>query len=199
MNSGIIIIALVTAIISGKSSDSKSLFSYQSDFQLSGGKEFFVQGKAKYKYVGARACVDRCHNSEESGFQYNKWKKSRHSKSYISLSSVKALKYAQKAGIKENPQESLICLKCHITGSGLDSSSFGSTYSKEEGVTCEACHKDEFTTITLWKGNSRVVNTKDLQPDEKTCLKCHNNQVHKTGRFNFKTMFEKIAHMRRVG
>jgi hypothetical protein len=200
MRSGIIIIAFIIAIIPDRAINHNSIHSYrsgilleQSEFQLSGWKDSSVQEKTRYIYVGAKTCVGKCHNNAEAGYQYNIWKEGLHSKSYISLASENALLYSKKANIKENPRESSTCLKCHITGSGLDSSSFGVTYTKEEGVTCEACHKAEFKTMTLWKGK-HVVNSADLQPDEKTCLKCHNNSVHKIRKFNYKTKLPEIAH-----
>ena len=154
-----------------------------SDFLLPEGGSRFVQEKTKYQYAGAEKCASVCHNNEEMGFQYNIWKESRHSKSYLSLASDRALRYAKNAGVKGNPQENSECLKCHVTGPGLDSSFYEPAYKKEEGVTCEACHKKEF-----------IVNA--FLPKETDCLKCHNNSVHKMHKFNFSDNCTKIAHPR---
>lgn len=128
-------------------------------------------------------CASFCHNNAEMGFQYNIVKNSPHSQAFRILSSEKAMRFAKNANLKENPGESLICLKCHVTGGGLDSSFFAITYRKEDGVTCEACHKGEYITKTFI-------------PKEADCLKCHNNSVHKMHRFNFRTECAKIAHPR---
>jgi Cytochrome c554 and c-prime len=140
-----------------------------------------LQEESKYKYVGMEKCASVCHNNEVSGFQYDIMKKGPHAKAFEALASGKAMHYAKKAGIKENPQESLICLKCHITGAGLDSTFFASTYKREDGVTCEACHKGEYIT-------------KAFLPKEADCLKCHNNSIHRISGFDFKEKCAKIAH-----
>ncbi|MCX6254604.1 MAG: multiheme c-type cytochrome [Bacteroidia bacterium] len=188
MRSGIIITTSIIAIILSRGINHNSVYLYQSgtfleqsEFQLSGGKNSSIQEKTRYLYVGAKTCVGKCHNNTATGYQYNIWKRSSHSKSYIHLTSEKALRYSKRANIKENPQESATCLKCHITGSGLDSSSYGDTYSKEEGITCEACHKGEFIT-------------KSFLPKETDCLRCHNDSVHKTSKFDFNGKYAKIAH-----
>jgi hypothetical protein len=188
MRSGIIITTSIIAFVLSWIINHNSVSSYQSgtfleqsEFQLSGGNDSSVQEKTRYLYVGAKTCVGKCHNNTATGYQNDIWKRSRHSKSYLSLASEKALRYSKRAGINENPQESAICLKCHITGSGLDSSSYGDTYTKEEGITCEACHKGEFIT-------------KSFLPKETDCLRCHNDSVHKTGKFDFNSKYAKIAH-----
>lgn len=134
-----------------------------------------------YKYRGVETCAGTCHNNEESGFQYDIWKKSAHSRSYAALGTNKALRIAKKAGIKENPQEILHCLGCHTTGAGLTSDYYLTTYRKEDGVTCEACHKlkTQMQTIIF---------------KEEDCLQCHNNSVHKTGKFIYSKRFAHIAH-----
>jgi Cytochrome c554 and c-prime len=144
-----------------------------------------VQEKPKYRYVGMEKCASVCHNNEKMGFQYNVMKNNSHSSSFKTLNSYKAARYAKKAGVNENPQESQICLKCHVTGGGLDSTFFAATYRKEEGVTCEACHKGPFIT-------------KAFIPKETDCLNCHNNAIHKIPHFNFKENCKKIAHPRPI-
>ena len=170
-------------IIGSIQSDKANAIPEKSTFLLPDGKSKPVQGKTKYLYVGIEKCASICHNNKEMGFQYNIVKNGPHSKAFKILVSEKAIRYAKNAGVKENPQESSVCLKCHVTGGGLDSSSFAATYKKEDGVTCEACHKGEFITKTFI-------------PKERNCLKCHNDSVHKMHKFNFKEKCEKIAHPR---
>jgi hypothetical protein len=142
-----------------------------------------IQDTVRYVYVGAETCAAKCHNNEELGHQYDSWKKSRHSKSYESLASEKAMYFCKKAGISGNPAESPICLKCHVTAAGYDSASIGATYKKEDGVTCESCHKGEFMPKTFL-------------PKETDCLMCHNNSVHEITAFDFKEDCLKISHPR---
>jgi hypothetical protein len=143
------------------------------------------QEKEKYLYVGMEKCASVCHNNKDMGFQYDIVKNSFHGNAFYILLSEKAGRFAKKAGIKVNPEESRVCLKCHITGSALDSTFFAATYRKEDGVTCEACHKGAYITKTFI-------------PKEEDCLKCHKNSGHKMHPFNFKESCLKIAHPRPV-
>ncbi len=150
---------------------------------LTWSKSIPLQEKVKYQYIGMEKCASECHNNEKMGFQYDKMKNGPHSNAFIILNSGKAAKYAKNAGIKENPQESQVCLKCHVTGGGLDSSFFAASYRKEEGVTCEACHKGPFIS-------------KAFLPKETDCLNCHNDSVHRVTHFNFTRNSDKISHPR---
>jgi Cytochrome c554 and c-prime len=146
-------------------------------------KSIPLQEKVKYRFVGMEKCASECHNNEKMGFQYNIMKNSPHSNAFIILNSGKALKYAKKTGLKETPHTSQVCLKCHVTGGGLDSSFFASTYRKEEGVTCESCHKGAFIS-------------KAFIPKPEDCLNCHNDSIHRIPHFNFIKNSEKISHPR---
>jgi hypothetical protein len=137
----------------------------------------------KYQYVGAKKCASECHNNEKMGFQFNIWKISAHSNAFKDLDSRKARTYAKKAHITGNIMESPVCLKCHITAGNLDSTYLTPSYNKEEGVTCEACHKHDYETKTYLPGQA-------------DCQKCHNNSLHRVPDFNFKAGCEKIAHPR---
>jgi hypothetical protein len=139
------------------------------------------QEKKGYQFVGAEKCASTCHNNDTMGFQYNRWEKGPHSEAFVILSSKQAGKYARRAHIKTNPQVHTGCLKCHITGSELDSTYFAATYKKEEGVTCEACHK-------------KISDGKTYLPKEADCLKCHNGSSHKMNKFNFIKDYSKIVH-----
>jgi hypothetical protein len=143
----------------------------------------YEQEQTKYQYLGAEKCALVCHNNDTMGFQYNSWKASLHSEAFKILYSKKAILYAQQAHVTGNAWESSMCLKCHTTGGDLDSSYFTSTYRKEEGITCEACHKHSMVAKTYI-------------PAEEDCLICHNKSVHKVPKFNFEVKNSKIAHFR---
>ena len=66
-----------------------------------------------------------------------------HSQAYKILTSKKAMHYAKNAKVKVDPQESTVCLKCHVTGGGLDSSFCTVTYKQDDGVTCESANQDD--------------------------------------------------------
>jgi hypothetical protein len=180
MKSIILILTFIWVIIWGRGAD--SLFG-DNGLRASFLTDSSVQDTARYIYVGAETCAGKCHNNEELGHQYDYWKISPHAKSFESLASEEAMAYCKNAGISGSPTESMICLKCHVTAAGYDPASLGTTYRKEDGVTCESCHKGEFIPKTFL-------------PQESDCLKCHNNSVHKVTAFDFKESCLKIAHPR---
>ncbi len=141
------------------------------------------QEKTKYIYVGVEACAAKCHNNDTMGYAYDKWKTSGHAKSFEDLKTKKAFAFAEQAGVRDNPWDNILCLKCHVTAAGLDASSLASTYKLEDGVTCEACHKGELVTKTFI-------------PKETDCLTCHNGSVHSVSAFNFQEGCLKISHPR---
>jgi hypothetical protein len=180
MKSIILIFVVFWIVIWGRGTD---LISGNPGARLSILTDSSFHDTARYVYVGAEACAQKCHNNEELGHQYDCWKKSLHSKSFESLATEKATAYAKNAGVSGNPAESLNCLRCHITAAGCDSASIGPTYHKEDGVTCESCHKGEFMPKTFL-------------PQEADCLKCHNNSVHDVSVFDFKESCLRISHPR---
>ncbi len=137
----------------------------------------------RYLYIGAEACASTCHNSVKLGHQYDLWKASGHSRGYASLLSDKARVYALAAGIEGKPAESRVCLGCHVTAATCDTASLGPTYRKEDGITCEACHKAEF-------------NPKTSIPGEADCLRCHTGSVHEVEAFDFAEGCRRISHPR---
>ena len=187
-NINIIIITLILGfpeINRVESGNQSGKITKKSDLIYSEIKNLVSQDQSKYRYEGAGKCAAICHNNVEMGFQYDIIRNSKLSKAYEILASGKASKFAHKAHLKENPDESQVCLRCHVTGGGLDSSFFAVTYRKEDGITCEACHKGPYRP-------------RSFIPVESDCLKCHNNSVHRIPEFDFKERCEKIAHPRPV-
>jgi len=170
-------------IIDSVQSNQNHIIIEKPDLLLPTVKSRFVQENPKYHYVGIEKCASVCHNKKEMGFQYDILKNGPHSQAYKILTTEKAKHYAKNAKVKVDPRESTVCLKCHVTGGGLDSSFFEVTYQKDEGVTCEACHKGPYIT-------------KSFLPTETDCLKCHNESVHKISEFDFRDKSAKIAHPR---
>lgn len=178
------VLILATSLITWSfRSENRNVSPERTHLFLSVVNKLHVQENLKYLYLGMEQCASVCHNNEEMGYQYDIMRNGPHSRSYIILAGKKAARFAKNINLKESSLESAVCLRCHVTGGGLDSSSFSATYKKEEGVTCEACHKGEFITKTYL-------------PEEKDCLVCHNNSVHKIKKFNYIINREKIAHPR---
>jgi len=147
-------------------------------------------GEKRFKYVGVEVCA-MCHSGEEIGNQYEIWQKSMHSKAFVTLASDRALEQARDAGVKEHPQDSPRCLKCHVPGVGLDSTYFAETFKKEEGVTCEVCHGpgSEYIDASIMEDREKFLENGGIIPDEKTCLKCHSDPF-----FTFEEKYREIAH-----
>lgn len=150
---------------------------------LDGERTDSVFQEKKYRYVGLEKCAAVCHNNREMGFQYDIIRQSRLAEAFSVLDSRKGERIAGRARLKVNPKESEVCLRCHVTGGGLDTSFFAATYKKEDGITCEACHK----------GPNKPVS---FLPAVSDCLKCHNNSVHRIPEFIFSERTGKIAHRR---
>jgi hypothetical protein len=164
-------------------SGNQNLIVRKSDFLYEENVNAVRQEKSKYIYTGSEKCASVCHNNKEMGFQYDIIRGSQLAKAYEVLASDKAVRFAKKAHLTGNPQESQVCLECHVTGGGLDSSFFAVTYRKDDGITCEACHKGPYIP-------------KSFLPKETDCLKCHNNSVHRIPKFDFRKRCEIIAHPR---
>lgn len=152
----------------------------------------------EYSYIGASKCKT-CHKKPEAGEQYPLWQKTKHAQAYSSLASEEAKAIAKEKGI-DNPQEADACLKCHVTGHGAKAELLGTKYDKTEGVTCESCHGagsgyyKKKTMVGVISGEIEAASVGLMKPDEKTCVKCHNEESPTFEGFDFKEMSKKIAH-----
>jgi hypothetical protein len=150
-------------------------------------------------YVGLKKCK-MCHKKEDKGNQYGQWLETGHAKAFETLGSDKALEKGKEIGV-ENPQADERCLKCHVTGYGVDAE-LGLKLVPENGVTCESCHGagGDYYKKKVMQGIADGKKDRDavglIKPDEAVCLKCHNedNPFHEG--FDYDTAFEKIAHPR---
>ncbi len=154
--------------------------------------------KTTHKYGGVKTCKT-CHMSAKSGAQYKVWKKSAHAKAYETLKTPEAIAVGKKHGV-DSPVTSDKCLKCHVTAFGVDAALKGPKLTMEEGVSCEACHgagsgykkKKIMKAITAGKANAADYGL--IVPDEKVCVKCHNEESPSYKEFDFKAYSAKIAH-----
>ena len=161
---------------------------------------FFQFGKAsgeeaKYKYMGVFKCKI-CHaNVKLGGTEYQVWEKSAHAKAYQTLASEKAKAKAKERGI-DDPQKSEKCYKCHVTGYGVDKSRFDQKFKIEDGVQCEGCHgpgEGYYPRFVMQKRDESIKKGLII-PDEKVCVKCHNEESPFYKKFNFKDFFAKMDH-----
>lgn len=70
--------------------------------------------KGEGRYIGTHTCA-ACHKGAMMGYQFSKWRMSDHANAYAVLASDHAYEIAKEEGLKDAPQTSQECLKCHTT------------------------------------------------------------------------------------
>jgi len=133
-----------------------------------------------YEYVGVAKCK-MCHNKAATGAQYKIWSQSKHAHAMEAL----------KGDEKKDPK----CLKCHSTAGAADPDLIA-TITVNEGVSCESCHGpgSGYKSNTIMKDKKKAVAKGLIIPNEKVCLRCHNDESPNFKGFNYKEYFKKIAH-----
>jgi hypothetical protein len=156
--------------------------------------------------TGSEKCGE-CHGLKVNGSQMEKWKSSRHSAAYVSLTGSKAKDFAS-ANNLGNPEQNEKCLKCHTTEFRLSGTIKNPSYNIHEGVGCESCHGagSLYSPAYIMKNESAFLQFGGIKGDERTCLKCHNPKgsgeqklsddrcPFQKNDFDYKTAFEKIRH-----
>lgn len=157
-----------------------------------------AQEKAKapvFKYVGADKCK-LCHNTQAMGKIYDKWLASPHAKAYTTLASDSAKAAGKRLGI-DDPQKSEKCLKCHTVGFAAHKTQAPDMAWASEGIGCEECHGagEKYKALTVMKDKKQSLANGLIIPDEKTCLKCHNNPENPFNKpFVYAEAYKKIEH-----
>ncbi|WP_165230019.1 multiheme c-type cytochrome [Aquisphaera insulae] len=149
---------------------------------------------ATASYIGSHACAE-CHDAADKGSQFCKWRDTPHAKGYASLGTQDARDRAAKRGIKEDPQSSLECLKCHATAYSRESAGAAEGYSVLEGVGCEACHgpgSEHAEAAAALKERPKTFKTGLLSNPKETCTACHGGTKEKP--FALEEKWKAIAH-----
>ncbi len=165
-------------------------FKYSTVFQL---PKIQDQKKSDNKYIGSHTCGE-CHKGPAKGYQFSKWRMSAHARAYSVLATDKAYKIAKKQGLKDSPQSSPECLKCHSTAYHEPAKGDVEFYSLSEGVGCEACHgagSNYYPEAIMTDARAaKAVGLKEVT--RQTCLECHKDTKDKP--FDFEKELKKIAH-----
>jgi len=145
------------------------------------------------QYTGVTACA-KCHREADHGYQFSKWRTSKHARAYAVLSTWTAYTMARKAGVKGDPAQSPECLKCHATAFHAAAGGVLETYGLDEGVGCEACHGagSAYSPEATMRDKHAAVAAGLKTVTRETCLGCHNN-AHDQPFFYEKALAE-IAH-----
>ncbi|UCD94594.1 MAG: cytochrome c3 family protein, partial [Candidatus Zixiibacteriota bacterium] len=125
--------------------------------------------KVKHEYVGA----DKCKYCHKKDGVHPSWLETKHAKAWENL--------------KPEQQKDEKCIGCHSTGTTAKGVLL-------EGVQCEACHGpgDDYRKKSIMENRELAIEKGLLIPDEKTCLKCHNENVPEEFRSKEKFDFEKM-------
>ena len=140
-----------------------------------------------------------CHSADAKGAQYKVWAASPHAKAFATLATPEAAEVAKKAGVTGSPQQAPQCLECHTTGCQAPAEARAAV-KPDDGVSCEACHGPggNYSTMAVMKavfaGTTPPAGVGLVVPDEKTCLRCHNEKSPTFKPFVYKERLAKIAH-----
>jgi len=147
----------------------------------------------KAKYIGTLTCA-ACHKGPAMGYQFSKWRMSAHARAYAVLATAEADEIAKKQGIKDPPQTSPVCLKCHTTAYHQPTESTSELYSLYEGVGCEACHGagSNYYPEAIMKDIRAAKAAGLTEVTKQSCLPCHDNAHDKP--FDVDEALKKIAH-----
>ena len=149
--------------------------------------------KGEGRYIGTLTCA-ACHKGPAMGYQFSKWRMSDHASAYAVLTSDQAYEISKEQGLKDDPQTSKACLKCHTTAYHQPAKGAIESYSLYEGVGCEACHgagSDYYPEAIM--RDPRAAKAAGLKEvTRQTCLGCHENAHGKP--FDFDEAMKKIAH-----
>lgn len=153
----------------------------------------FAQAPA-HKIVGGEKGCKMCHQGAAKGDQFKLWSESSHAKAFAVLASPEAIEAGKKLGVAE-PQKDPKCLECHTTKAFLKAEA-APTYLEAEGVGCEACHGagSDYKAMAVMKDRAKAIAAGMVVPDEKTCLKCHNEKSPTYKPFKYAEAVKLIAH-----
>ena len=149
--------------------------------------------KDEGKYIGSLTCA-ACHRGPTMGYQFSKWRMSAHARAYAVLATDEAYEIAKKQDLKDDPQTSLTCLKCHTTAYHQPTKGAIEFYSLYEGVGCEACHGagSNYYPEAIMRDVRAAKAARLKEVTHQTCLGCHENAHNKP--FDFDKAIKKIAH-----
>ena len=145
------------------------------------------------KVMGSAACSS-CHGGPDKGFQFSRWRLTKHAMAYAALATLAAHEVATKAGIAGDPQASPACLKCHATAYLRPTGGTLDGYSILEGVGCESCHGagETHAAAAAAKDALPAIKAALKATSKATCQVCHENAHGKP--FDYATALKSIAH-----
>jgi hypothetical protein len=132
--------------------------------------------EGEHKFTGYKKCKT-CHVKPAIGNQYDSWLESKHAKTFATLATEKAKKWATEAGV-DDPQTDDRCVKCHSTAHGVPDGMVSKKFDRTAGVQCEACHgagKDyRKKSVMVDPDKSRAKGL--VEQTAAVCTTCHNDE-----------------------
>ncbi len=154
-------------------------------------------GASHPKYTGVMACAE-CHKGPEMGYQFSRWRTSKHANAYAVLGTAAAAIIAKEMGVEGDPLTHPDCLKCHTTAYFRPAGGYLDSYSIYEGVGCEACHGagSEYSPQAVMHDEQAAHAAGLAEVTRQTCLSCHQSAHGKP--FSFETALQQIAHPKKL-
>ena len=160
--------------------------------------------KGPWKYQGAAAKCAECHAEPTGDFHLGAskvWGRHVHSSAYQTLKRDYTKEIAKRTRGIDDPLTNWRCVKCHVTAYGADDDQLASSYSHDEGVTCEVCHgpSSEYADRDHGPGvaNREAMGFRiltDLTQRREVCTSCHNPASPTYKPFNLREFSRDIAH-----
>jgi len=143
-------------------------------------------------YLGSTAC-GKCHDGPKMGYQFSRWRMTRHAQAYAVLSTPEATQFAKQMGISGDPQRSPRCLECHATAFHRPGE-YAESFALEEGVGCESCHGpgSEHARIAAVSPGAAAKGGGLLKAGRESCARCHDNAHQRP--FAYQDAFARIVH-----
>lgn len=151
----------------------------------------FGAGQAA-RLTGVARCTS-CHQGADMGHTFSRWRSSAHANAFASLSTPKALEYAESMKVYDDPTRAPACLACHASGDP-EATDAHTAFVRFEGVGCESCHGPGSVHADLAE---RGASGSDLRlgllsVTESTCTECHRD-IHGES-FDSVRAMARIAH-----
>jgi YVTN family beta-propeller protein len=148
----------------------------------------------RFRFTGVMVCAS-CHGGPMFNFQFSTWRRSRHAQAYAVLATARGLELAREAGVSGDPQKDQRCLRCHVTGNGLEPAAFLEGFDLRDGVQCEACHGpgSDYTPEAIMRDKPAARANGLWAVDQNVCHTCHENAHGKP--FDYELAVKQIAHL----
>jgi hypothetical protein len=134
------------------------------------------EATGEHDFVGVKKCKT-CHRKEGIGNQHGAWLDTKHATAFETLAGEKATEWAAEAGV-DDPQTDGKCAKCHVTAYGVPAERLSTSFKREDGVQCEACHgagKDYRKKKIMIDRDLAISKGLISPPKEEGCRTCHND------------------------